>query len=485
MTVAAIGIVTCDRVPSLVACIEGYLENCRQHDRTPEFLVVDDSRRAESLADAPLALEQVARRFGGSIRYAGVCEKERFARALTAESGVPLDVTQFALLGDERCDLSTGANRNSLLLDTVGSLVFSADDDTTCRIAAAPDSEAPVSIFEGYDPTEFWFFEERRLALESASFTDSDVLAHHDALLGKPVADATGSAGAAGHIAITMQGLIGDSGMASPRYYYVLSGASRERFVASEEAYRSALRSREVLRTVRRPTVCAASFFMTTFFGFDNRLLLPPFFPVQRNSDGIYGVVLQKCVHGGHVAFLPWTLIHSPASSREFMLEDLWRDAESLRMADVVVDCILTEGTTAGEAPAAARMSQLGAHLLQIGSRPLPEFEAHVRSLQQYRAAAFTALLSNRLHTHGASPSFWAADVERLLERMAAAPAADHFVVPRDLRGRHDPATARQLSRELIAKFGRLLDAWPAIVAAATRLRANGHRITRSIRGFG
>ena len=54
---------------------------------------------------------------------------------------------------------------------------------------------------------------------------------------------------------------------------------------------------------------------MTTFFGFDNRLLLPPFFPVQRNADGIFGLVLQKCVDGSRVAFLPSVLLHAPAGS--------------------------------------------------------------------------------------------------------------------------------------------------------------------------
>ena len=38
---------------------------------------------------------------------------------------------------------------------------------------------------------------------------------------------------------------------------------------------------------------------MTTCYGFDNRFMLPPFFPVQRNSDGIFGLgMLHRCVGG-------------------------------------------------------------------------------------------------------------------------------------------------------------------------------------------
>ena len=50
---------------------------------------------------------------------------------------------------------------------------------------------------------------------------------------------------------------------------------------------------------------------MTTFFGLDNRVLLPPFFPVQRNSDGIFGLMLQKSTWHG-TAFLPSVLLHAP-----------------------------------------------------------------------------------------------------------------------------------------------------------------------------
>jgi hypothetical protein len=111
--------------------------------------------------------------------------------------------------------------------------------------------------------------------------------------------------------------------MASPRYYLSLAGASRERLIASPNAYRSAFRSREVLRTVRRPTVSAGPFCMTTFLGFDNRLLLPPFFPVQRNADGVFGLVLQKCVNGSHVGFLPSVLLHRPVAPRAFAPDEV------------------------------------------------------------------------------------------------------------------------------------------------------------------
>jgi len=479
-TISSVGIVTHNRVTSLVACLGSYLENCQRHGRAAEFVVTDDSRSAEVQGHTRAALEVLAHRFHAPIRYAGWREKIRFADALSSESAVRLEIIRFALLGDERCTLTTGANRNSLLLDTVDTLVLSVDDDTRCQLATPPEADDALASFSGYDPTEFWFFPDHASAIEFASFVDIDVLACHEALLGNAVAN-TGDRAASSRVAITLHGLVGDSGMSSPRYYLSLAGASRERLVASPNAYRSAVRSREVLRTVRQRTLSAGPFCMTTFFGFDNRVLLPPFFPVQRNADGIFGLVLQKCVDGSHVAFLPSVLVHRPAAPRAFAPDEIWTDTESVRMADVVIACVL--GHQAGSVPLtdAARLSQLGQHLQGLGSLTLSDFEAHVRSLQQYRAMAFITVLQSHLHMYGAAPRFWADDVTRMIELLSKATSTEDYIVPRDLRHGLDVEKARRLSQELVGRFGELLEAWPTIVAAARRLRANGCRLTDPI----
>ena len=60
--------------------------------------------------------------------------------------------------------MSTGANRNCLLLDTVGALVLSVDDDTGARLARCPERQDAVAFHTGYDPSEFWFFPDRASA---------------------------------------------------------------------------------------------------------------------------------------------------------------------------------------------------------------------------------------------------------------------------------------------------------------------------------
>jgi len=391
------------------------------------------------------------------------------------------ETIRFAFFGDERCACSTGANRNSLLLDATDTLVLAVDDDTLCRIAEGPEREAALSFFPGYDPTEFWFFPDRGRATESVSFVDADVLGCHEALLGSEVADLGSPSGTSGRVAMTLHGLVGDSGMASPRYYFTLTGASRDRLVASPQAYRSAFESREILRCVRQPTITAGPFCMTTFLGLDNRLLLPPFFPVQRNSDGIFGIMVRKCVDGSHVAFLPWLLLHAPEPPRAFVPDELWADAGAVQMADIVIAGVLAHETSTGQVTTATRWADLGKHLRWLGSLNLPDFEARVRTVQRFRNFAFITALHGQLQTYGASPSFWADDVGRMIELMSKASTAENHLVPRDLRQDRDVDAARRLGQELVGKFGELVEAWPTMVAAARRLRVNGFRLAATL----
>jgi len=479
-TIGAVGVVTCDRAPSLVACLGSFLANCRHYGRTPEIIVADDSP-VEGSEDVRSALQPFDNR-AQPIRYGGRRERSRFTDALAQESGASPDIVRFALFGDSRCPLSTGANRNALLLDTIDSLVLNVDDDTRGDVAMAPGAEDGLSFFTGYDPTEFWFFPDRTDAVSSVGFEEIDILHTHEALLGHAAAKFGGPSDSAGRVVVTLNGLVGDSGMRSPRYYLTLSGNSRLRLVSSETGYRSAFQSREVLRTVRRRTVSSGPFLMTTFFGLDNRVLLPPFFPVQRNSDGIFGLMLQKSSRHC-TAFLPSVLLHAPPP-RTFEPDAIWADADGLQLADVIIACVFGFDADA-RLPDEARLIRLGRHLRWLGSLSLTEFDAYVRAQQQFRTIAFITALQSQLQAHAGLPRYWEADVTRMIERLSTAASAANYTAPRDLWSGDGADAARRLAQELVEGFGELLEAWPAIVAAARTLRARELRMTAPVRAAG
>jgi hypothetical protein len=475
-----VGIVTRDREAALRDGVVSYLTNCRQHARTPEVVIADGSDQPDSGARIRNALQSV-RRGGEAIRYAGFAERLRYAEALQRESSVDPDVIEFALFGDPRCARSTGANRNALLVDTLGSLVFSADDDTLCRPRALPAVSEGASFTRAYDPTEFWFFPDRRQALEFGTPADVDVLGSHEPFLGRTLAELGDESEASGAVTLTLQGLVGDSGMGSPRYFLTLEGPSRARLLASRDSYHSALRSREVWRAAPRPTVASTAFCMTPFFGFDNRRLLPPFFPVERNSDGVFGLMVHRYVAGSHVAFLPLALVHDPQEPRSFEENEARTEAAGIRVADVLIATILSHNAGSDEEGDAGRLRRLATYLSDVGSLASADFEAFVRTALQMRTLTAMTLLETRLREYAGVPDFWADDVRGLIATLRGTTARRDYIVPSDLCRGRDLDGARDLTRELVWKYGELLNAWPALVKSARRLRARGCRVSDSL----
>ena len=154
---------------------------------------------------------------------------------------------------------------------------------------------------------------------------------------------------------------------------------------------------------------------------------------------------------------------------------------ESLRTADVLIDCVRSCEMSPSQRSGPERLRSLGRHLIAIGSLELRDFEETLRRQQWRWAVAYAAALETLLHAHGHSPSYWADDVKRTLQALRHVLPTAEYVVPRDLLAGRDLDTARTLTRRLVLQFGQLLEAWPDIVEAAKHLRANGRRVARPI----
>jgi hypothetical protein len=92
-------------------------------------------------------------------------EREALAAALASESGVPVEVVRRAVLGDSVHNWHSGAARNVALLLAAGQAFLSIDDDVVLQLAAPPRVEPGARVTSVHDPTAFWFFRDRPMAL--------------------------------------------------------------------------------------------------------------------------------------------------------------------------------------------------------------------------------------------------------------------------------------------------------------------------------
>jgi hypothetical protein len=486
--VSVVGIPTRDR-PDLVArCATDLARSARAAYRSVELVVADGSTRAESQAANHRALEALRETFPGEVRYAGPAERERFVAELI-RAGADPDAARFALTPGEGDLFAAGANRNLLALHAAGRALLQLDDDTLSRADPVPDPRPGLALTSHPDPTEFWFPRWDGPLDESGEPTD--VAGLHEALLGREVGDCVATAGAAdldgaeaafflrlraagGRVRVTTAGVAGDSGMGATLYFLMARGATRDRVHRSEADYRAVLGGGPILRAVTRPTVTSGSVCMGLNLGLDLRTPLPPFPPVLRNEDGVFGALVQTCCPSAFMGHLPAAVWHLPPAIRTYPPDALDRWADGLRSEHLLLFLVRASAPTAASADERRNLRLVGEGLTGLGELPAGEFRAVLRAAAWELIAGMAGQLAGLLKECGEEPGWWAQDVRRLVRRYRDQATGEHFEVPTDLRGSASPDDALDRFRRLVGRFGRLLIHWHDLVEAAADLRPKG-----------
>lgn len=483
-------IATAGRPASAARAAGALIANARDHGRPLEVFVADGSRDPGSVEELRARLTPLAR--AARIVHAGPAERRALVARLVAR-GVDPELAAFALLAGEHAGLSYGTGRNATLLHSVGRRVLCIDDDVIARPVGPLDPLPGLALYtgegEGYDhyqPQDIRFYPDRAAALADARWRDEDVLGAHEGMLGRSlpalVADVPADApvvldtcldpailrrlrAGAGRVRVSFQGLLGDLGWYAPTWCLLFEGDNRERLVADEDVYQRTLTStREALRLVRRATVGDGRYCQGAILGLDHRAPLPPFFPVGRYEDGVFRTTLRALDEEALFGHVPSALLHEPPEARRWEPGDVWRTGGWARLGEIVVQCLRAH-------PAPASAAALGEHLRALGRLPLADFRAFVALRLWRQKELYAAHLTGLLARHGERPRWWADDVKRHLEVLAANAASRDYPVPRDLLGpERGPDAALALAQRLIGRFGALLLAWPELCALAAEL---------------
>jgi len=123
-------------------------------------------------------------------------------------------------------------------------------------------------------------------------------------------------------VLITECGALGDPGTGNTRWLANMPPASRERLATTPGGLRLALEQRCCWLGRDRPTFRPQSR-ISQVTGYDNRSLLPPYFPIMRGEDRLFGQ-MTRYVHVDGVALdYPWAVPHLPLQERG------WSDSEN------------------------------------------------------------------------------------------------------------------------------------------------------------
>lgn len=487
----------------LERALRSYIAHTSGNRRGLEYIVFDDSKDAGAQRASLEVARKIRQQFNVEVRFAGCEERSAYMRRMRDCSGVCAEVLKHALLLTNGYTL--GQNRNALLLDSVGELFLCADDDTICDPAVWPGAqEDALRLCAGEDPADFWCFRDFTEARESVRFVEVDLLEVHERLLGKNVGElnpgsALGTLGDAPEalqlserigrsgatVRITLNGLLGDCAWGSPfglwhapMGYLAFEGASLQRLLSSEQFYREVILSRQLLRITTCQVLADVSFSMLTFWGLDNRQMLPPNLPNHRGQDLVFGQILWRCFNDVVYGHVPLALVHDPIPPRRFWAGEMTRSAAGIDLCRLLIEAIGLCEFQEHEVTPSERLRALGKHLASLERCPAKALRERLKERLHESNLRFERKMKERTQAVLEGCSYYADDVAGFLEKVKKSEAREDYCIPLDLWSTDGTAGAETRVRQALRQFGELLECWPRIIEAAKTLRGHGVRVS-------
>lgn len=475
-SISTIAIPTADRadqITRMLTEVKSLLDDTGRHVRV---LVCDDSR---SRSRGPISCEQQS--------YIGVGERKKLVHALAA-AGANREAAEFAILGAWRDQLcTTGAARNTILLLTTGENILCLDDDLRCTfVDGRQDCGMQVRLTGHSAPRRYTFYSDPDTLINSQRWSEIDLLGMHERVLGRTVPDVLEMAGGAaivddlcdslrpaisrrqpGRIAVSIGGIVGDSGLYASFPLLFDSGPTRDRMISDERVLRIALRSRQVLSVAKEFTITHDPLCMAGAAGFANAELLPPFFPVGRNEDGVFGMLIHRLAPELVMSHIPIAIRHSPADQtvRSYETQAPFRIAELMIALFSVCDPL-------PDVDGESKLKIFGEYLRSIADSSV----GTQHSLLRNAVEAFEETRFERCQqalTQIASGSLRAQNcVKRVCRHLEKRHCDPWLWIPSEFRGVMPLASASQRTRALIRKSGLLLSEWPMLRLISKSVKA-------------
>ena len=477
---------TCDRVLELHRAILSFGTSIIKYGHSLNIFVSDNSRVPTAQRENRDLLTALASSHNLRIYYAGYDEKVDFCKL--CDSRIPSEVTRFALLGQHGVIPAMGANRNATLLQTVGNTALSADDDTEWITGRAKGSKTGRgAIFSrSSNVAEITAFEDRAAAVEEVSFSDIDVITEHESMLGTAFPVRNGSLGHSGLVGnstftvrLTSNGVVGDSGFESQKGVICWEEpATRKRMFKSDRSARLALETREVVRQVRRRTVARGGECLATVMGFDNREVLPPFFPHFRGEDNLFGLMLGCCDVTSVIGYLPFVVVHAPPEHRHSPPTNL----AVVNVCEIIGWLCIMWARCCEYNDVRSRLRSLGRFLTGIASMPVEDFEAALREVLEMRSRHLTLQLEQQIRV-AFLPDVWKSAIQGAIESLTKNSISNVIAMePRKVEAK-TTLVSSTLIREVTLSYGELLKWWIPLLEVARDLANAGMGVGNPVFG--
>ena len=328
-------IITCDRPAAVTRLLDSMLRagNLTRHQA---LFLIDDSRDPVNAEKNREAVEQFNLTCPRNMSYFGAKESRVFMTGLLEKLPEQENAIRFLIDQDKWAERkSYGRARNLSLLLSVGCRAIVMDDDVICAAVDSPHKKPGLQF--GQLEREVEFYQNQQDMLARTHRADFDPLGGHAECLGLNMGQAitklsNGQAvapedlagansaylslwSAGSPVLITQSGTMGDPGTPGTEWILTLDPASSKRLTQFSGGIEGALASRNYWLGQPRPTFTKMSV-ISQVSGLDNTQLLPPYFPVFRGEDYLFGAMTEFLHPHSAVLEYDWNVPHMPLEQR-------------------------------------------------------------------------------------------------------------------------------------------------------------------------
>ncbi len=330
---AIIVIITWERPAALTLLLESMLENSTC-SHVEEVYVVDDSRNELNIKKNAEIVRLFSSKMSIALTYFGRDEQQQLVDQIIQTIPEHEVAIRFLLDHAKWHDYwSSGLARNFALLLSVGKRLVILDDDTEFKTLMPETPDKEVEFINGEREARFFSDNDNWIGFDRAKFDPAE---GHLEYLGLTFGAALEKFGKSNFgpnslanvtvkeidhihknspILISQCGTLGHPGTTRNSWISQLSERSILKMLESKETVDSAIVNTSLwLGRHRFSFSNTANMSQTT--GLDNQHCLPPYFPVLRGEDQLFGEMVSYLYPDSVVLDYPWAVPHFPASTR-------------------------------------------------------------------------------------------------------------------------------------------------------------------------
>lgn len=452
------------------------------HAERVRIVVVDASKNARNESLGRSAAASVRDHTGHAIAFIGHKEKAAIRQTLGASCDASL--LDFAFRP------GASGNRNVILLLSSGENVLFIDDDIVCDVWRLRSFGPPRIALGGHvEQREIRFYTRREDVRERLVPARVDLLNAHHAVLGRSIRSLASSnrgvdkRSACGHllaaargarravVRMTLSGIAGDTGATYPDRLLFCTGKWKAVLTGSRDSFETAFKSREVCKVANNYVVMHEIAWMTGCMGLTNTSITPPFLPVGRNEDGLFGATLSAIDPQTLGCHIPYAVVHDSPRPPRYPAGRFPSAAET-RSADVLIRLIHSWAGRIRATDPRRRLIMLGKRLQNLAALRPTDF-VRVTSLATLKTRERElSVIESALADRDSYPSYWQRDLRLYRKILLKHVTKPSFLLPLEFHGARTVSAGYDEFRQFVHSAGELYVEWPAVwMKARTKLR--------------